>query len=235
MKHVLIMAVVLVLNTACSLPWNAPFEGGVAIGDWQVKYTVSSLEGGNRDVYYEYPYSSKTEVEAAVMALNHAAAQFARNDVPFKATLVFAHPLSIEEFTAFIHTTNIQPVSSMVRLNEGILSAPAEYMQDARGRFLIGQPKPGGKPIDPQALTNITSGGKALKVIGVVSTDTTLNAATYEKARHDPRVYAIDVLAQMLLDDIRHQRPRLRSEELQIRNSLLYGAMEETGIVPKPK
>jgi hypothetical protein len=125
------------------------------------------------------------------------------------------------------------PSGSILRTTMGIMGVPAEFASDGRGRTLFGRPKPGGKPIDTDAIARSVDNHHG-SLLGVISTDTALDAATYEKVRRDPRVYAVDVMEQVVLDEIRRRHPGAWSDKLQAPGSLLYGAMEETGIAPKP-
>ena len=230
----LIVSVVLTLTTACAMPWNRPVQGRATLGDWQFEYTVAAPEGGNRSVLYEYPRNTAADVEAAAAALNLRATHLAQSGKPFQVTVVFRRPIPIEEFMTFARTTAIMPTGSLVRTHDGIMGVPPEFASDGRGRSLIGQPKPGGKPIDTDGLARWT-GGHHGSIIGVISTDTILDATTYEKVRRDPRVYALDVMRQVLTDEIQRRHPGMWGSKLQIRSSLLYGSMEETHIAPAVK
>ena len=213
-----------------------------ALGDWQCEYTVPQPnEAGDYIVTYEYARSSAADVQAAAAALNRTAVHLAGSGSPFKATLVFARPLSIDEFTSFTRKVGIAPVTSIIRAVDpekgGIikLGAPAEYAQDAHGRFLIGIPKLGGKPIDTDGLARYTKGRKSLRILGVISTDVILDAATHENVQRDPRVYAVDDMEHVITDLVRKERPDVQAEHIRVRWSILYPAMEDTHIAPDPR
>ncbi len=66
-------------------------------------------------------------------------------------------------------------------------------------------------------------------------TDVTLNSQNYAQVQADRRVYAVDVMQQILTDAIQKAHPNADVEHITIQGSLLYGAMERMGIAPKPQ
>jgi hypothetical protein len=218
------------------MPWNRGFTDQVKLGDWQFSYSVSSKEDdGTRIVSYEYSHSTASDVKAAATALNAAAEQLARRGIPFSTRLVFERPLAIDEFFAFVRDTGIMPVGSELRTSKGLVGVTPEQATDVRGRSIIGQPKPGGKPLDTDWLAQFHDSNGHGSIIGVISTDTTLDTATYEKVRQAPHVFAIDVMQQILSEEIQHHHPFAWSDKIHTQNSTLYMAMERTGIAPEPK
>lgn len=210
--------------------------------DWQFQYTIPQPDvDGTYFISYEYARATTADVEAAVVAMNRTAAQLARTGSPFKATLVFARPLAVEQFTAFARNNGLTPLNNIIRAVDpergGVLKigAPPEFEQDARGRFTLGKPKRGGKPIDIDGMAEFTKGRKSLRINGVISTDVMLDQATYEQVKRDPRVYAVDVMEHVLAGLVREKLADVPANQLVLQWSILYPAMEDTSIAPDPK
>jgi hypothetical protein len=211
------------------------------LGDWQFEYTISPPEkDGTTIITYTYPDKTKVEVEAATQAMRRTATQIAQRGTPFTATLIFTHPLSVEEFTAFVHTHHLTPMSSILRVVDqksgevGTVGAPPEWDQDTNGRFIFGLPKPGGEPIDREGLARFSNGRNPFRVVGVVSTDVILERVMYENLQRDNRVYAVDIMQQVLSEFVQHE-PHVNLGLATIQGSRLYPAMEEAQIAPAIK
>lgn len=214
------------------------WKDSASLGSWRYHYAIHD-DGGVFAVSYDYPRRSAADVHAAASAMNQAASTFASSGSPFKATLVFGRPLSLDEFTTFARANGISPAQSELRaidsegrpLKVGI--AP-EYSRDAAGRLLIGQPLPGGEPIDTAALARLETGKHTFTVIGVISTEVTLDSASFAKIQRDHRVFAVDVLPQVLINEVRRRHPGAKPGSIWAQDPLLYPAMEATGLAPKP-
>jgi len=208
-----------------------------SLGSWRFEYGIHNDEG-TYAISYDYPRNSAADVRAAASAMNQTAASFAKAGTPFRATVVFARPLSIDEFTAFARTTGISPTQSELRaldsngrpLKVGIAS---EYAHDATGRLLIGHPLQGGEPIDTAALARMQAGGHSFTVVGVISTEVTLDRMTFAKIQRDGRVFAVDVLPEVLTAEVQRQHPGVAAASIWAQDPLLYPAMEATGLAPK--
>ncbi len=214
-------------------------HGDLAIGAWHFQYSVPSAAKDDRyRIGYEYPRASGAEIKAAVDAMRQSSAQLASSGSPFKATLVFAHPISVSEFTTLAQSVGIAPTANILRVvdpQKGVLKVgiPPEFASNADGRVLVGQPAPNGKPVDPAALDRYLGGRKDVQVVGVISTDVSLDKATYDKVRADSRVFAIDTLEQLLTNEVRRIHPDASIEQIVVQGSILYPALEDLGIAPK--
>lgn len=210
------------------------------LGDWQFQYQVPNPDtDGSTIVTYTYPSHTRGAVEAAAVALNRPAADLARRGQPFNATLVFTEPLSVETFSTLVRRAHLTPTSSILRVvfqdgELGIVGAPPEWQTDAQGRVLYGMPKAGGQPIDPVGLAQFSTGHQPFRVIGVVSTDVTLDQTSYEQIKRTSEVYAIDVMQHILAEAVQPQHPGVRLNLTTFQGSRLYAAMEETQIAPNP-
>lgn len=217
-----------------------PILANGKLGDWQFQYQVPKADiDGSTIVTYTYPSQNRGEVEAAAAALNRTAGQFARRGMPFNATLVFTRPLSVEVFSNMARSSGLTPTGSILRVvfqdgELGIVGAPPEWQTDAQGRFLYGTPKAGGQPIDTVGLAQFSSGRRPFRVIGVVSTDVTLDQSTYEQVKRNSTVYAIDVMQHVLTEAVQQNHPAIRLDLTTFQGSRLYSAMEETQIAPDP-
>jgi hypothetical protein len=214
-------------------------EGKGNLGDWQFEYAVSQPdEAGDYYVSYEYTRVTPTDVRRAADAMNRTAAELARNGVPFQATLVFAKPLAIEEFTAFARNHDLTPIQSELRgvdpEHGGVvqLGGPPEYAKDDRGRILFGTPKPGGKPIDTDSFYDFVKTRKTLRVVGIITTDVILDAKTYAAVQNDPRVFAIDVMQHVLIQRVHQGHPDIRIEHILVDWTKIYQSLEKTHIAP---
>lgn len=218
-----------------------PVLANGTLGDWQFQYQVPHPDtDGSTIVTYTYPSHTRGAVEAAAAALNRTAGTLARRGQPFNATLVFAEPLSVEAFSTVVRSAGLTPTGSILRVmfqdgELGIVGAPPEWQTDAKGRFIYGTPKAGGQPIDPVGLAQFSTGHHPFRVIGVVSTDVTIDQTAYEQVKQNPKVYAVDVMQHILTEAVQHQHPGIKLELTTFQGSRLYAAMEETRIAPDPK
>jgi len=210
-----------------------------ALGNWQFRYTTLRESDGTYVVIHDYARTSVTDITTAVAAMNQAADQLANGGKPFKATLVFQHPLPVAEFKQFVSDMGLSPTGNVLRavgadgasLKVGV---PPVWKRDSQGRLLVGQPVPGGDPLDSAILARGQAGPHAYHVAGVISTDVTLDSGMYQKIRHDNRVYAVDILSQILLPKVQQAYGIANMNQIQFEGSLLYPAMERAGLAPKP-
>jgi hypothetical protein len=210
-----------------------------ALGGWQYQYSVAPQDDGSYWVFVKYATGSPAQVRAAAAAMNASAAGIASVGTPFRATLVFARPLPVAEFDAFARATGIAPLANVVRgvdaQGDSVTAGVAPvYSTDARGRLLIGRPNPGGAPIDTAALARLEAGQHGFAAAGVISTDVVLDAATYAKVRQDTRVYAVDVLPQVLTALVQREHLLTSADKIQVHDPFLYPAMEATSLTVKP-
>jgi hypothetical protein len=237
-----VIAVLLVLVAGFRMPTAVAgtIHGSGALADWQFQYTLLPDDDGQYIVSYDYPHASVQEVQAAAAAMNRKAAQLAQSGKPFKATLVFAHPLALDDFMSFAAATGVAPTSSIIRAVDpdkgGVttLGVPPEFARNANGQLLIGQPAPGGKPLDLEGLKRFTQGSASFRFIGVVSTDVSVDGSTYTKLQQDSRVYALDVMQQVVTDIVQREHPNIAADRIHVQGSVLYAALENSGIAPKP-
>lgn len=212
------------------------------LGTWQFQYQTPQADAdGSYILTYDYPRSSTSDLEVAVAAMNQQAAAYARAGSPFRATIVFDRPLPINRFIALAEQNGLQPTNNVIRAIDpamgGVIkmTAPPEYEHDARGGVLVGKLKQGGKALDAAGFAEFTKNRPSLRVLGVISTDVTLDQASYEKLQATSEVYAVDVMQHLLAEQFLKEHPDVLAEKLQIQWSILYPAMEETGIAPDPK
>lgn len=233
---VAIAVALLVALRAAPAAANAPQVDGT-LGTWHFRYTDSNPESdGTRIIYdVDYPRGTGAEVRAAAAAMNAGAAQLALGNVPFGATLVFARPLSTEEFGQFVAATGIAPRGSVVRAvqPDGVrvtLGVPPVWSKDAQGIMLVGQVAPGQVPFEQASLDGMQKNHPQDRVLGIVSTDVTLDAATYAKVQGAPQVFAVDVLQEVVRKAIQGRHPDTPAAKISVRQSQLYWSMEDTGL-----
>lgn len=188
---------------------------------WQVTYTVEPENGGNYWVARNNTFSSAEDVTTAVQAMNKTAKKLAQSGVSFKATLVFASPVSPADFKAFAQNNGLAPTASVLQaVGDG--GEPQE----------IGIP-PAGEPLNPQILADVqTRKHNPARIIGVVTTDVVLDKTSFDKVSQDARVYAIDVLPYIAVEGVKREYPKVEVDKIQVGRSLLYNAMQQTGIAP---
>lgn len=214
-----------------------PVRVDAALGNWQYQYSYPAPgEDGDYMVLVKYPMDSVADVQTAANALNESAKKLASESQPFQATLVFARPLSVAEFTQFIESAGLAPTGSIVRSiqSDGMrvtTGVPPVWATDANGRVLIGQPAPGQPPFDQGAFDRMNSKHLDDRMLGIVSTDVTLDAAAFEKVKGNPLVYAVDVLQHVITQQIQQQHHGVSANKIQVRPSQLYWTMENAGIV----
>ncbi|MCL4489703.1 MAG: hypothetical protein M1570_16485 [Chloroflexi bacterium] len=209
-----------------------------ALNRMQYDYAVTEDGNGNFVVTYQYPRNSKEDIALAADSLNQAAAQFATDGAPFKATLVFKQPLASEEFRALIHKADLAPTGSIMR---GVgtdgdvvkLGVPPVWARDGAGHPIIGKPDIGGNPLDTDGLARFITGKRQVRPIGVISTDVVLDGNMFAQVRQDAHIYTIDVMQQVLLNMMREKYPDVSRDKIQIQWSILYPALERTSIAPK--
>lgn len=228
----------LVPQLGINLAQAGPIEGDGVLDNWPYKYAISKDDDGSYIVTHDYARASMANVRAAASAMNKTADQLARDRTSFKVTLVFVKPLPIEEFRAFARGLGLAPTQNIVRGIDAngkpvTIGVPAIWARDKQGRLLIGQPVPGGEPFDTTALARMTEGHNPIRVVGVISTDVILDSATHAKVRDDSRVYAVDIMEQVLTDLVQQRYPGVPTNKIKAWSSLLYPAMERTGIAPK--
>lgn len=209
-------------------------EGQVAFNQMSLKYDIVK-DDDDYIVSYQYARDSVTAVQVAASNMRQVAEQFAHSKVPFKATVVFAQPLSIEEFSAFAKDAGVVPMESILRGLDGNgqfikIGLPPVWAQTDQGYPTIGKPLPGGAPIDPDALTRVLGGWQDVKIVGVISTDVVLDLATYQKVQVDQRVYAVDALEQVLINVVQQKHPGTPIDKIHVQGSILYPALERNGL-----
>lgn len=204
----------------------------------KIKYTILFEEDGNGLVLYDYAHTNQADVKAAAQAMENRAAKFAANGTPFQATIVFAQPLSPKVFRRFMKRSGLATIGSVLRgvdeFGQAVtLGVPPVWERDSKGISALFTPVPANDQLDSDALARLTTGSHPVRVIGVVSTDVTLDQALYEKIKSAPQIYAIDVMQQVILDELQKQSPNLAPDKVQIQGSMLYANMETTGLAPK--
>ncbi len=207
------------------------------LGTWHFQYIDRAPEPDGARIIYDvdYPRGTDVAVRAAAAAMNAGAAQLALGNAPFGATLVFARPLSTAEFGRFVAATGIAPRGSVVRAvqPDGVrvtMGVPPVWRRDAQGIMLIGQTAPGQVPFDQAGLDDMQRNHPQDRVLGIVSTDVTLDAATYAKVQGSPQVFAVDVLQEVVLRAIQQRHPGVPAAKISVRQSQLYWSMEDTGL-----
>lgn len=236
----LVVLLTLIVSLRPSTTSARPVLANGRLGDWQFQYQVPNPDtDGSTIITYAYPSHTRGAVEAAAAALNRTAGDLAHRGQPFNATLVFAEPLSVDTFSTLVRRAKLTPTSSILRVvfedgELGIVGAPPEWQTDAQGRFLYGMPKAGGQPIDLVGLVQFSTGHHPFRVIGVVSTDVTLDQTSYEQVKRTSEVYVIDVMQHILAEAVQQQHPGVRLNHTTFQGSRLYAAMEETQIAPDP-
>ncbi len=207
------------------------------LGTWHFQYIDRPPEPDGARIIYDvdYPHGTSTAVRAAAAAMNAGAAQLALGTAPFGATIVFARPLSAEEFGQFVAATGIAPRGSVVRAvqPDGVrvtMGVPPVWSRDAQGLMLVGQVAPGQVPFDQAGLDNMQRNHPQNRVLGIVSTDVTLDAATYARVQGAPQVFAVDVLQEVVLRAIQGRHSDTPAAKISVRQSQLYWSMEDTGL-----
>ncbi len=89
---------------------------------------------------------------------------------------------------------------------------------------------PGQVPFDQAALDSMQQHHPQNRVLGIVSTDVTLDAATYAKVRGSSLVFAVDMLQEVVLKAIQARHPGVPAAKINVRQSQLYWAMEDTKV-----
>jgi len=202
---------------------------------WQYKYNIAPQGEGIYWANYDYNLPAP-QVKVAVNAMNQAATRLAKSGMAFNVTLVFAKPLPLDDFKAFVSNTGISPSVSYIQAiaSDGQLaeaSIPPSKKDIADGKALAGS-----EPLDSKLINAIqTRQNNPLKVLGVVTTDVTLTAETYAKIIANGNVYAFDVTPYLITQRVEREYPDAKPEKIQVARSLLYNAMQRAGIAPKGK
>ena len=200
-------------------------EAVKSLDGWTYRCQQSQEADGAYSVNCDYASTTKAEVEAAASALNRAAQKLASGSIPFQATLVFARPITVEEFVQFVHQTGIVPTASTLR---------AYDQQKTTLPITMGiGPAQNGEPLDVEALERNSKGRSTLRIAGVFSTDVVLDKTTYVKVRLDTRVYAIDTLAYITHNSVSSDHPSVKDKLISTGVKPLYPEMEKVGIAPK--
>jgi hypothetical protein len=203
-----------------------------------IQYNIAPQDDGSYWVFCDYARATTTDVTAVASSFNREAAKLANSGTPFKATIVFARPLSVTEFTSFVKATGISPTSSELRAvgSKGELlkvGIPPVWEQDSQGNIRVGHPLAGGDPLDTSKL-NPQHWRQSFRVIGVISTDVTLDAQTYKKVSSDNKVFTIDVLPQIIINEVKQKYPNVQADRISVGGSLVYPAMEKVNLAPQP-
>jgi hypothetical protein len=203
-----------------------------------IQYNIVPQDDGSYWVFCDYARATTSDVTVVANSFNREAARLANSGTPFKATLVFARPLSVAEFTSFVKTTGISPTSSELRAvgSKGELfkvGIPPVWEQDRQGNIRVGHPLADGEPLDTSKL-NPQHWKQSFRVIGVISTDVTLDAPTYKKISSDNKVFTIDVLPQIIINEVKQKYPNAQADRISVGGSLVYPAMEKVNLAPQP-
>ncbi len=207
-----------------------------SLGTWSFRHGNPLPESdGSFVVNVDYAKGSAAEVRAAAAAMNVYAEQLALGGTPFRATLVFTMPLTVDEFTQFAAKTGIAPLGSIVRLvqPDGIrvtMSVPPVWSKDEQGRPRLGQAVPGQVPFDGAALANMRSRHPDDRLLGVISVDIVLDTPTFQRVRGTPEVFAVDILQEVVTKQVQQRHRNTATQEIHVRQSQLYWAMEDTGL-----
>ncbi len=218
----------------------------VSIGTWKFRHTIVAADpSGNYMIAVDYPAKSTADIQAAVAAMDSHAADILRTEGSLKATIVFKRPLSVPEFTKFVADVGISPTGSIVRALQPdgtriTIGVPPVWAPDPRGIRQIGQSSAGQPAFDIEAYNRVVNNIKSLKqtadqtaepkVLGVISTDTTLTRSEYAKVRQMPDVFAVDVLKDAVIRSVKKQNSSASPNKIQVRDSNLYWAMEDVGL-----
>jgi hypothetical protein len=235
--HKSVLAVFLTIPNTSWSSERTPETGTMTLQDLSVKYEVIK-EDGNYTVWYDYAQDSPVAVQSAVQAMHATAAQWAAQGKTFKATLVFAQPISLDELKKFVEETGVvsHGINAVGKTSDqyiGIVLPPTLDVDDA-GNLLWNTPQPGGEPVDPEAVASIT---EEMPLIGVFSVDVMLDAGLYAKVAQDERVYAIDILQQALSDRITQTQRGALPGSVQVKQSVVFDTMYRLGMVtlsPEP-
>lgn len=89
----------------------------------------------------------------------------------------------------------------------------------------------GFEPLDSNLLQTLQNRQhNPLKILGVVTTEVTLDSDTYAKTLATGSVYAFDVTAETIIKGVQKEFPGAKPENIQVGRSLLYNAMQNIGI-----
>ncbi len=215
--------------------WSAettPEAGVLNVVDLPIKYEIIR-EDNDYMVFASYDHASVEDVQKAIRAMRQTGDEWASRGRTFRASIVFVTPLNVDEFRAFVKDMDVLVYSSVARAwrNDGNtteMSLPPVFEKDKDGNPKPFKPQVGGDPIDPEILA---LGTDDKQMMGIVSTEVELNAGNYERVRKDQRVAAIDVLKQVFIDLVRQKHPTAAIEHIWVPQSMIYAAMEQTGLV----
>jgi|GEM_PF-2135334 len=233
---VTLMALMYSQNQAAADVGNVHGSEIQAIGNlegWQFGYRVVTEDNKSYSVFRDYKMST-SEFKIAVNALNKSAAKLAKSGEPFKATIIFAKPILLNDFKEFLKQAGLSPNQSFIQAigtETGLTEAsiPPSILASSTGAD-----SKNIEPLDLEIISRIQTRSKnPLKIIGVVTTDVVLTRETYEKISTDSKIYVIDVMPQILTKEIKREHPNVQDEYINISRSLLYNFMQKEGIAPK--
>lgn len=219
-------------------PWT-----DASLGSWKFRHSLPAADAdGHYTVDVDYPMKSAADVRGAAEAMNQHAKESLNSKGSLKATVVFKRPLTVAEFTQFAKSSGIAPIGSIVRAIQPdgqrvTIGAPPVWDTDTQGRPKIGQPAPNNAPFDTEGFDRVTkkileSGPMAgSRVLGVISSDLTLDLRTYQNIERSPDVFAVDALQEVVKEAIQKRNPGAAPEKIHVRGSQLYWGMEDSGIV----
>lgn len=210
---------------------RTPETGTMALQDLSVKYEVIN-EDGQYTVWYDYAQDSPAAVQNAVQAMRATAAQWATQGKIFKATLVFAPLISLDELKKFVKETGVvsHGINAVGKTNGqyvGIVLPPMLDVDD-EGNLLWNTPQLDGEPVDPEAVARVT---EDMPLIGVFGVDVMLDAELYAKVAQDKRVYAIDILQQALSDQVVQTHDDVLLRSIQVKQSVVFDTLYRLGMV----
>jgi len=217
--------------------WSAettPETGELKVVDLPIKYEIIR-EDNDYMVFASYDQASVEDVQKAIRAMRQTGDEWASQGRTFRASIVFARPLAIDELRAFVKENGLLVYGNVGRAwrQDGLateLLLPPEWEKDANGNFRLFKPLVGGDPIDP---TSLAMGTDDKQMVGIISTEVELNADNYAGVVNDQRVAAIDVLKQVFIDLVKQKHSTAVVEHIWVPQSMVYGAMEQTGMVSR--
>lgn len=219
--------------------WSAettPEIGVVNVVDLSVQYEVIR-EDNDYMVFASYDHASVEDVQKAIRAMRQTGDEWASQGRTFRASIVFAEPLTVDEFRAFVKDADVLVYGSVAWAGrqDGEITAiglPPVWEKDTNGNHKLFKPQVSGDPIDPMILA---AGTDDKQMLGIVNTEVELNASNYERVMKDQRVAAIDVLKQVFIDLVKQKHPTAAIEHIWVPESMVYWAMEEAGLVSRQK
>lgn len=232
-----LIIVIAALVNIQGVSWSAettPEIGVVNVMDLPVQYEIIR-EDNDYLVFASFAHTSGEEVQKMIQAMRQVSDGWVSQGRTFRVSIVFAKPLTVDEFRAFVKDAEVLVYGSVARAwrsdgNATEMLLPPVFEKDRDGNPKLFKPQVGGDPIDPQILA---AGIDDKQMLGIVSTEVDLNADTYTHVIKDQRVIAIDVLKQVLIDLVQQKHPAAASDHIWVPQSMVYGVMEETGLVTR--